>query len=722
MTTTVEDDEDDDYDDEDEEADSDDDDDDENEESEEDDDDDDEESSSSSSSSFVDELRSAWKQHSIAVVVAVAATAVMHYYMNNSSSVFTYQTGSEQQRQRQHAHLYDYQRTSNVSFCSTSNSNNLMLIDGNNNNNNKELSIMDFNLPKELAPFMEYHYAADVHALQQKKKKQDNGAADDESFIARFSQSSMLLKKNGHHTTEEFECLQHQLNNNTTKTFIKGMSFYYKTPTIQSMYRNSNSKPQSSDDDDDELMLTPADDEEKELNMALATGTTKTKKTENSRQLHHHQPVHLTFTGFAVKVVNLSKDPVLLYWDGSSGTDDDRRLIGEVGPFDSLGTAATSAGQSFSVTPVHDTSHHLTRWIATADSPVLYHEPTQTELELWKRSYIDSQQREQHEQRQEASYWTQYQIHALNKAFAKEYLIATKGRHWLAHFPRPLPVHEQRPADYLGQEHIIDIAPSSFASGSNSTKPKLQQQQQHSLKLEVVSVLPRVFVIDDFLSPDECREIQQLAATEGLQPSTLQAGSTRRATTSKNGKQQHQQQQPLRDPSTRSSSNTWLERGDSDGSITDIIYRRAASVLGMDESLLQKHTIHDNLDAHEHSLAESLQVVRYRKGEQYTPHHDFVYPPTMHRYQPTRFATLLLYLNDNFTGGETVFPRAVQTQYHDGIQITPHRGRAVLFYNMLPDGNMNDLSQHASKPVEKGEKWLANRTYIYYMQYRSTQR
>ncbi len=28
--------------------------------------------------------------------------------------------------------------------------------------------------------------------------------------------------------------------------------------------------------------------------------------------------------------------------------------------------------------------------------------------------------------------------------------------------------------------------------------------------------------------------------------------------------------------------------------------------------------------------------------------------------------------------------------------ITPEIGKAVLFYNMLPDGNMDDLSQHAS--------------------------
>jgi hypothetical protein len=31
-----------------------------------------------------------------------------------------------------------------------------------------------------------------------------------------------------------------------------------------------------------------------------------------------------------------------------------------------------------------------------------------------------------------------------------------------------------------------------------------------------------------------------------------------------------------------------------------------------------------------------------------------------------------------------------------------------MFYNVLPDGNMDDLSQHAGEKVEKGVKYLAN--------------
>jgi len=38
----------------------------------------------------------------------------------------------------------------------------------------------------------------------------------------------------------------------------------------------------------------------------------------------------------------------------------------------------------------------------------------------------------------------------------------------------------------------------------------------------------------------------------------------------------------------------------------------------------------------------------------------------------------------------------------------PEIGKAVLFYSQLPDGNLDDFSQHAALPVTEGEKWLIN--------------
>lgn len=54
------------------------------------------------------------------------------------------------------------------------------------------------------------------------------------------------------------------------------------------------------------------------------------------------------------------------------------------------------------------------------------------------------------------------------------------------------------------------------------------------------------------------------------------------------------------------------------------------------------------------------------------------------------------------------FPLWRNAETGDQLKVTPKKGKAVLFYSLLPDGNYDDLSIHASLPVTKGEKWLAN--------------
>jgi len=407
-----------------------------------------------------------------------------------------------------------------------------------------------------------------------------------------------------------YQCLLTQ-SSLSQHSFIKGLAYYYPTPPFAGMYP----------------------DHEAKASISVKQSAPKLS------------PTQLTFTGFAVKVVNLSPEPIFLFWDGPNQK---QKLIGTIQPYESLGTATTKAGQSFSVTPLHDKDHHMDRWVATADDPIHYFQP-------------EGVTNHDH---------NKLSVQLLSREFERHYLVQT-GRHWLAHFPRPLPVHEMWKATYFGQKHNLPTRDKNY-------------------KLEVVSVTPRVFSIEGFLSDEECDDLIALAQAAGLAPSSLQAGRSAEET---------------KDRSTRSSSNAWLGRDVAN--VTDSIYRRAAKLLKMDASLLQK-PVGDDYHQHEHSLAESLQVVRYQKGEQYTAHHDFVYPPAFNRYQPTRFATILFYLNDNFEGGQTVFPRAVNAQYHDGITVLPKKGKAVLFYNMLPDANMDELSQHASKPVESGEKFLAN--------------
>lgn len=94
---------------------------------------------------------------------------------------------------------------------------------------------------------------------------------------------------------------------------------------------------------------------------------------------------------------------------------------------------------------------------------------------------------------------------------------------------------------------------------------------------------------------------------------------------------------------------------------------------------------------------EALQILRYRPGQQYRSHLDFV-----QRSDNQRSQTALVYLNQDYEGGETCFVKA-------DLKVKGRKGDALLFVNALPDGNVDPMSQHAGLPVERGTKLLASR-------------
>jgi len=74
-----------------------------------------------------------------------------------------------------------------------------------------------------------------------------------------------------------------------------------------------------------------------------------------------------------------------------------------------------------------------------------------------------------------------------------------------------------------------------------------------------------------------------------------------------------------------------------------------------------------------------------------------------------RSINLCFYLNkEGLVGGETAFPRARTAETRNGIRATPRKGMVMIFYMKTPDGNLDDLTQHAALPVIEGEKWFAN--------------
>ena len=74
-------------------------------------------------------------------------------------------------------------------------------------------------------------------------------------------------------------------------------------------------------------------------------------------------------------------------------------------------------------------------------------------------------------------------------------------------------------------------------------------------------------------------------------------------------------------------------------------------------------------------------------------------------------------------GGQTNFPRAATAEYPDGgplvhdyfdcsrgLSVYPQEGKVIIFYSMLPNGEMDDFSLHGGCDVldQTATKWSAN--------------
>ena len=94
---------------------------------------------------------------------------------------------------------------------------------------------------------------------------------------------------------------------------------------------------------------------------------------------------------------------------------------------------------------------------------------------------------------------------------------------------------------------------------------------------------------------------------------------------------------------------------------------------------------------------EPLQILRYGQGQEFKPHRDC----TEDR-ENQRILTMLVYLNDGYTGGETLFLKS-------GLKVRGETGDGLLFRNAAPDGTPDMDSLHAGLPVLSSEKLIASR-------------
>ncbi|HEY4341913.1 MAG TPA: 2OG-Fe(II) oxygenase [Steroidobacteraceae bacterium] len=101
---------------------------------------------------------------------------------------------------------------------------------------------------------------------------------------------------------------------------------------------------------------------------------------------------------------------------------------------------------------------------------------------------------------------------------------------------------------------------------------------------------------------------------------------------------------------------------------------------------------------------EAPAVLHYEVGEQITDHFDFVDPATPDYARELalngqRVVTFLVYLNDQYEGGETGFTTL-------GFKHKGRLGEGLYFVNALADMQPDLRMLHAGQPPTRGDKWI----------------
>lgn len=236
--------------------------------------------------------------------------------------------------------------------------------------------------------------------------------------------------------------------------------------------------------------------------------------------------------------------------------------------------------------------------------------------------------------------------------------------------PQPAAAHEitlQLARHGIGALPAIEVPASGRAPVPAPGVLALEEVLQPVSRIEQAE-RPRVWMVDELLSADECRLLVASAEPRLARSRTL-------------------------DPETGLPVPMEL-RTSEDASFDPILEDLALRLVQLRMATAAGLPL---------SQAEHLIVLRYRPGQEYRPHRDYRPPGSIERDRPeagNRQRTICVYLNEPDAGGETEFPVA-------GLKIAPRAGRAVIFDNLHADGRPDTDSLHAGLPVQKGEKWLA---------------
>lgn len=199
----------------------------------------------------------------------------------------------------------------------------------------------------------------------------------------------------------------------------------------------------------------------------------------------------------------------------------------------------------------------------------------------------------------------------------------------------------------------------------------LLDKDNHQMYVELIKDSPKIIMIHDFLSNEECDELIELSEKDGFNRSTVQ-GETNKIS------------------EDRTSHTKNFKKNETD--LIERIEKRAAvfSRLPLENT-------------------EPIQIVKYNPKQEYKHHYDFFVPDAEGTENALkrggqRHVTFFVYLNDmhkDETGAHTDFPKL-------NLKIKPKKGMAVFWTNINPNGTEDFRTLHAGMPPTHSTKYGLN--------------
>ena len=186
---------------------------------------------------------------------------------------------------------------------------------------------------------------------------------------------------------------------------------------------------------------------------------------------------------------------------------------------------------------------------------------------------------------------------------------------------------------------------------------------------QVISESPRIRRMDGFLSSDVCRWLIEKARGQLMRARIYSTDGNGAAVAN-----------------TRTNSETDFNVIQSD-LVLVLVRARVAAATGLPPAVM-----------------ELTKVLHYSVGEQFDLHYDYIDPAVPGfaaelAARGQRLATFLVYLNDDYEGGQTHFPRV-------GLSHRGPAGSALFFANVDTGGRPDPSTLHAGLAPTSGEKWL----------------